>query len=157
MRHGAPILIAALALVACRGEAAPEVAATIPLTIEAAGAPAGGGTRHRFRVEVARTPAEQQKGLMYRPALAPDAGMLFAPYPPEGGAPRVASFWMKDTPSSLDIIFIRSDRTIATIAENTVPLSEAPVSSGEPVSAVLELRGGRAAQLGLQEGDRVSW
>lgn len=150
-------MLAALALVACRGEVAggndAAATATIPLTIQSAGA----GEGHRFRVEVARTPAEQQKGLMFRPPLGPDAGMLFAPYPAEGGAPRVASFWMKDTPSSLDIIFIRPDRTIVTIAENTVPLSQAPVSSGEPVSAVLELRGGRSAELGLAEGDRVAW
>ncbi|WP_420038516.1 DUF192 domain-containing protein [Sphingomonas hankookensis] len=115
------------------------------------------GTAHRFVVEVAATEAQQQQGLMYRPPLAPDAGMLFAPYPPDGGPPRVANFWMRNTPSPLDILFIRPDRTIATIAENTVPFSEAPVPSGEPVSAVLELGGGRAAELGIAAGDKVSW
>lgn len=64
---------------------------------------------------------------------------------------------MKDTPSPLDIIFIRADGTIARIAENTTPFSEVPVTSGEPVAAVLELRGGRTAELGIAEGDRVSW
>jgi uncharacterized membrane protein (UPF0127 family) len=83
--------------------------------------------------------------------------MLFAPYPADGGPPREASFWMKDTPSPLDIVFIRQDGTIATIAEQTTPYSEVPVSSGEPVAAVLEIRGGRAAELGLAEGDRVRW
>ena len=115
------------------------------------------GTAHRFVVEVAATEAQQQQGLMYRPPLAPDAGMLFAPYPPDGGPPRVANFWMRNTPSPLDILFIRPDRTIATIAENTVPFSEAPVPSGEPVSAVLELGGGRAAELGIAAGDKVTW
>ena len=115
------------------------------------------GTAHRFVVEVAATEAQQQQGLMYRPPLAPDAGMLFAPYPPDGGPPRAANFWMRNTPSPLDILFIRPDRTIATIAENTVPFSEAPVPSGEPVSAVLELGGGRAAELGIAAGDKVSW
>jgi uncharacterized membrane protein (UPF0127 family) len=93
---------------------------------------------------------------MFRAPLPDNAGMLFAPYPPDGGPPREAHFWMKDTPSPLDIVFIRPDRTIATI-ETTTPFSEVPVASGEPVSAVLELRGGRAAELGLAEGDRVTW
>ncbi|KTT92427.1 hypothetical protein NS355_17855, partial [Sphingomonas yabuuchiae] len=47
--------------------------------------------------------------------------------------------------------------TIARMAENTVPFSEAPVPSGEPVAAVLELVGGRSAELGISEGDSVSW
>jgi hypothetical protein len=64
---------------------------------------------------------------------------------------------MKNTPSPLDILFIRPDGTIARIAENTVPQSEAQIPSGEPVSAVLELRGGRALDLGISEGDHVSW
>lgn len=115
------------------------------------------GTAHRFTVEVAATEPQQQQGLMYRPPLAPDAGMLFAPYPPDGGPPRAANFWMRNTPSPLDILFIRPDRTIATVAENTVPFSETPVPSGEPVSAVLELGGGRAAELGIAAGDKVTW
>jgi uncharacterized membrane protein (UPF0127 family) len=64
---------------------------------------------------------------------------------------------MRNTPSSLDIVFIRPDGTIARIAENTVPLDETPLASGEPVAAVLEVRGGRMAELGLGEGDRVQW
>lgn len=94
---------------------------------------------------------------MFRTVIAPDGGMLFAPYPADGGPPREASFWMKDTPSPLDIIFIRPDHSIARIAENTTPFSEESVSSGEPVSAVLELRGGRSAELGIGEGDQVRW
>ena len=154
MRALASFAALALALPGCKGESAPAAAATpatIPLTIE------GGGKRHAFRVEVARTPAAQQRGLMFRPPLADDAGMLFAPYPPEGGPPREASFWMKDTPSPLDIVFIRADGTIATVAADTIPYSEVPVTSGEPVAAVLELRAGRAAELGIAEGDKVTW
>jgi len=113
------------------------------------------GTRE-FRVEMARTAAEQERGLMFRTDIPKDGGMLFAPYPPDGAPPRAASFWMKNTPTPLDIIFIRPDGTIATIAENTVPFSEAPIPSGEPVSAVLEILGGRAAELGIAEGDRVT-
>ena len=112
---------------------------------------------HRFTVEIARTPQEQQRGLMFRTVIPADGGMLFTPYPPAGGAPRAANFWMKDTPSPLDIVFIRADRTIARIAENTVPFSEAMIPSGEPVDAVLEINSGRAAELGIEEGDSVSW
>lgn len=129
----------------------PDAARLVALTIT------GARGVHRFRVERAKTAAEQERGLMFRSALPADGGMLFAPYPPEGGGPRQAIFWMKNTPSPLDIVFIRPDRTIARIAENTVPFSEAPIPSGEPVAAVLELNAGRAAALGLSEGDRVAW
>lgn len=154
MRRAA-LLLALASLAACKGGDAPAAdataRATVPLTVESH------GKRHAFRVEVAKTEAQQQRGLMFRAPLPDDGGMLFAPYPPDGGAPREAKFWMKDTPSPLDIVFIRADGTIATIAENTTPYSEVPVTSGEPVAAVLELRGGRAAELGLAEGDRVTW
>ncbi|MBA3512692.1 DUF192 domain-containing protein [Sphingomonas sp.] len=118
----------------------------VPLTIRSASA------THRFTVEVARSPQEQANGLMHRQSLAPDRGMLF-PYDP----PQPASFWMKNTLIPLDIIFIRADGTIARIAANTVPLSLQPVPSLEPVAAVLEIAGGRAAELGIAPGDRVSW
>lgn len=110
------------------------------------------GRTHRFVVEVARTPDEQAQGLMYRRSLGPNEGMIF-PFP----SPRPASFWMRDTLIPLDMIFVREDGTIARIAANTVPLSEETVSSGEPVAAVLEIRGGRAAELGIRAGDRVLW
>jgi uncharacterized membrane protein (UPF0127 family) len=112
---------------------------------------------HAFKVEVAKTPAEQEKGLMFRTNIPKDEGMIFSPYPGEGGPPRDANFWMKNTPSPLDIIFIRADGTIARIAENTVPFSEVPIPSGEPVAAVLEINGGRSGELGIAEGDKVSW
>ncbi len=89
---------------------------------------------------------------MHRQSLAPNAGMLF-PY----DVPQPASFWMKNTLIPLDMIFIRADGTIARIAANTVPHSLQSVESGEPVAAVLEIAGGRSAQLGIAEGDRVSW
>ena len=133
------------------GAGADQAKALIPVTITSANGP------HVFRVERAVTAAQQAQGLMYRTDLKPDGGMLFHPYPAEGGAPREASFWMKNTPTPLDILFIRADGTIATIAENTVPFSEAPVTSREPVNAVIELVGGRAADLGIAEGDTVTW
>lgn len=120
--------------------------ALLPLAIHSADA-----TR-RFEVEVAMTPAEQAQGLMFRKALGPDAGMLFPMDPP-----RTASFWMKNTLIPLDMLFIRTDGTIAFIGANAQPYSQEPVSAGFPVAAVLELAGGRAAALGIKEGDRVSW
>ncbi|MDF2493443.1 DUF192 domain-containing protein [Sphingomonas sp.] len=147
-----------LGAAACTGQDAAATAgderaraALTEVTITSANGP------HVFRVELADTQDKQQRGLMFRTDIPKDGGMLFAPYPPEGGGPREASFWMKNTPSPLDIIFIRPDGTIARIAENTVPFSEAQVPSGEPVSAVLELNGGRSAELGIAEGDKVSW
>ena len=112
---------------------------------------------HAFAVELAKSAEEQERGLMFRTDIPENGGMLFAPYPPTGGPPKAANFWMKNTPSPLDILFIRPDGTIARIAENTVPQSEALIPSGEPVSAVLELRGGRVLDLGIAEGDRVTW
>ena len=108
--------------------------------------------KHAFRVETAKTPAEQERGLMFRTELAADRGMLF-PYDP----PRPVSFWMKNTYIPLDMLFIRADGTIARIAENTVPESLDPVSAGEPVAAVLEIAGGNAAAQGIAVGDKVTW
>ena len=152
MRASALFLLIALAAAGCRPvEPVPAtqssaVAPTLALSIATSG-----GAR-LFQVEVARTEAEQAKGLMYRTSLAPDAGMLFLFDPP-----RPASFWMKNTYIPLDMLFIRADGTIARVAANTTPHSLEPVGVGEDVAAVLEIAGGRAAQLGIAEGDTVSW
>lgn len=143
-----------LALAGCGGgapaarDAAPE---KVVVTIT------GEGGRHRFTVEQAETAAAQERGLMYRTDIPADGGMLFHPYPPDGGAPRAATFWMKNTPMPLDILFIRPDGTIARIAEQSPPFSQTPIPSGEPVAAVLEIRGGRALDLDISAGDTVRW
>lgn len=111
---------------------------------------------HVFQAEIAASVDAQERGLMYRTNIPKDGGMLFAPYPPKGG-PKVANFWMKNTPSALDIIFIARDGTIDAIAANAEPFSETVLSSAHPVSAVLEINAGRAAELGIVVGDRVSW
>jgi uncharacterized membrane protein (UPF0127 family) len=118
---------------------------TEPLTIHSANG------AHGFTVEIARTPDQQEIGLMFRRSLPPDRGMIF-PYDP----PFPASFWMKNTLIPLDMIFIRADGRIARIAQG-VPESLDPVPAGEPIAAVLEIRGGRSAELGIREGDRVDW
>lgn len=153
------VVLAALAAmpIGCRAEpqgsvqagaarTAPSGLELVPLEISS------GGRRHAFMVEVARTPQEQAQGLMFRERLGANEGMVF-PFP----TPRPASFWMKNTLIPLDMIFVRSDGSIARIAANTVPQSLDPVGVSEPVAAVLELRGGRSAELGIVEGDRVSW
>ena len=81
-----------------------------------------GAKAHGFVVEVARTPEQQERGLMFRQSLGDNQGMIF-PYDP----PVPASFWMKNTLIPLDMIFIRPDHTIARVADNTVPLSLEPV------------------------------
>jgi uncharacterized protein len=107
---------------------------------------------HKFTTEIAGTTMEQAKGMMFRTEMPDDTAMIF-PFP----EPKPASFWMKNTVIPLDIIFIRPNGSIESIAENTVPYSTAPVLSGEPVGAVLEIRGGLAAELGIQADDTVAW
>lgn len=106
---------------------------------------------HRFAAEVAATQEEQARGLMFRTHLGPDEAMIF---PRQGD---VASFWMKNTPLPLDIIFIGRDRKIINIAAETTPYSLDSVSALGPTSAVLEIPGGRAAELGIEPGDTVEW
>jgi uncharacterized membrane protein (UPF0127 family) len=118
----------------------------VPLTIESSNG------EHRFTVEVARTPEEQAQGLMFRNSVPPDRGMIF-PYEP----PVQVSFWMKNTLVPLDMVFIGSDGKIGRIAANTTPMSLDPVASIDVAAAVLEIAGGRAAELGIKEGDKVSW
>ncbi len=106
--------------------------------------------RARFQVEIAATRAEQERGLMFRKSLAPDRGMLFI-----YKRPQPAAYWMKNTLIPLDIIFIQPDGKVLSIARNARPHDETPLPSGGLVLGVLELAGGRAAQLGLLPGDRV--
>jgi uncharacterized membrane protein (UPF0127 family) len=105
---------------------------------------------HTIKIEVARTPDQQARGLMFRTSLADDHGMLF-PH----DEPRELSMWMRNTYISLDMVFIRPDGVIHRIAERTEPLSDKVVSSNGDVSAVLELAAGSADRLGLKPGDRV--
>ena len=88
---------------------------------------------------------------MFTRTLGPNQGMIF-PYDP----PQEVSFWMKNTLIPLDMVFIRADGTIARVA-TARPLDETPVPAGEPVAAVLEIHGGRAAELGIRRGDKVEW
>lgn len=107
-----------------------------------------GSEAHAFEVEVVDTDATRSRGLMFREELAPNAGMLF-----DFIDERPVSFWMENTFIPLDMIFARSDGTIARVHANAVPQDRSPIPSGEPVQFVLEIPGGRAAELGIEAGD----
>ncbi len=115
-----------------------------PLSIETSGGPVG------FLVEMARTPAEQSRGLMFREQVPPGTGMLFVHQ-----RPRPVSMWMKNTPTSLDMLFIDEGGTIESIATRTTPFSESIISSEGPVAGVLEILAGEAERLGIEAGDHV--
>jgi len=103
-----------------------------------------------FKAEVAADFASQERGLMHRKTLPASAGMLF-----DFHKPQYENFWMKDTALSLDLIFIRQNGTISSIAPNALPYSETTIPSAEPVRAVLEINGGRAALLGIEPDQHV--
>ena len=138
----------------------------LALTLFAASAPPGGRALHAaelqpleivtksgvrsFAVEMAVTAAELDRGLMHRTELPEGHGMLF-----DFKADQPLTMWMKDTPLSLDMIFIAGNGTIVRIAESTTPLSTRTIGSGAPARAVLEVIGGTARKLGIAPGDRV--
>jgi uncharacterized membrane protein (UPF0127 family) len=126
------------------GDSIGPTAPTEVLTIETHNGPV------RLNVEIADDEAERNQGLMYRDPLPDDRGMLFHFQEPEH-----ASFWMRNTPSSLDIIFIGVDGRILNIAVHTTPYSDAAVPAVGLTRGVLEIRAGRAEELGLRPGDRV--
>jgi uncharacterized membrane protein (UPF0127 family) len=108
------------------------------------------GKTHRFAVELAVTPDEQQQGLMFRRTMAADTGMLFLNDPP-----RAMTMWMRNTFLPLDMIFFDARGRVTRIVERTVPHSEAIIPSGGTVRGVLEVNAGTAARLGLKPGDRL--
>lgn len=136
-----------------RAEAAPVAAVhpvsgltVVPLTVTTASG------AHVFKVEVAASPGEQERGLMFRAVMGADEGMIF----PMAPARRTA-FWMKNTVISLDIIFVGADHKVLNVAANAVPYDLNPLPSAGDAAAVLELIGGRAATIGLKPGDTVNW
>ncbi|MDO9708589.1 DUF192 domain-containing protein [Paracraurococcus lichenis] len=143
----------ALLLLAALAAAGPVAAQTQPqpkLPEEPLAIVTRDGKRHDFEVEMALTPEQQMVGLMFRPSVAPDEGMLF-----DWGSPRESAMWMRNTITSLDMLFIAQDGRIIRIAERTVPYSLASIESRGPVRATLEVAAGTAERLGLRVGDRV--
>ena len=105
---------------------------------------------HVIEIEVAETTEEKALGLMYRPKVPPNTGMLF-PY----ATAQELTMWMRNTYASLDMIFIKADGAVHRIEYGTEPLSERVIASQGLVTAVLELAAGEAQRLGLKPGDRV--
>jgi len=127
-------------------EVAMNLGQTLPISAQTAIA------GHTIELEVARTRQQQAIGLMYRTTLADDRGMLF-PFTP----PQPVSFWMENTLIPLDMIFLW-DGVVKAIAANAPPCTTNSCSTYGPktlIDQVIELRGGRAAQLGLKVGDQV--
>jgi uncharacterized protein len=130
------VLVLMLPLAACSDEGR--------LTIESRG-----GT-HSFSVEIVDTPETRAQGLMYREALAPDTGMLF-----DFKESRPVSFWMRNTLIPLDMIFITAEGLVANVHAQARPHDPTSIPSDGPVMFVLEIPGGRAAELGIAAGDKV--
>lgn len=153
--------LAAMGLAACSPDAGGEVAEVetapsvathpvsgleiIPVTITT------GESSHVIQAELAATPQDQARGLMFRNELGPDEGMIF-PYPDV----RPLSFWMRNTVIPLDLIFIDEANTVINIGKG-VPYSETSIASERPGIAVLELYEGRAEELGIEPGDTIEW
>ena len=110
------------------------------------------GRNVSFVVEIADTPSKREMGLQYRRDLAADRGMIFL-FPTQSQQ----SFWMKNTPLPLDMIFINRERKIVGIVEQTVPFSLDPRSVTAPSQFVLEINGGLAKRHGIKAGDAVGF
>ena len=162
-RLTATVALLASALAACSPQAASDTREGAPAADAGTPTHAVSGLRvvpvtvttdrgeHRFATELAESAEDQARGLMFRTELGPNEAMIF---PREGD---VASFWMKNTPLPLDIIFVGQDGRIINIAAQTTPYSTQSVSAEGPTGAVLEIAGGRAAELGIEPGDKVEW
>jgi uncharacterized membrane protein (UPF0127 family) len=144
LRAAAAVALVALACASKKG-GEPAAAPQPRVIVETAA-----GARHRVDVELARTDPERRQGLMDRPSLPDDAGMLFV-----FDAPSLQSFWMKNTLIPLDMIFIDDAGTIVGIVESAEPRTLTPRSVGKPSRYVLEVNGGWSKAHGVRAGDRV--
>ena len=107
-------------------------------------------SRESFAVEIADTPESRAQGLMYREAMAPDAGMLFV-----YEKPTHPSFWMENTLIPLDMIFVDATGVVTRVHDSAQPLDRTPIDGGPGVQYVLEINGGVSKQLGIKPGDKV--
>ncbi len=120
----------------------------IPVTITSVD-----GTSHVIAAEYAVEAPDQGRGLMFRAEMGADEGMLFD----YEDSPHTLSFWMRNTVIPLDLVFIDTERRVLNIAANAQPYSEERIVSAGVAGAVLELNGGRAAELGIAPGDKIAW
>ena len=106
----------------------------------------------RLAIEIAEGDSARARGLMDRRSLPARGGMLFL-----SDDEKEQTFWMKNTPLPLDIMFITADSQIVSIVPRTRPLSQDIISSGQPAQYVLEVRAGFTDRYGIEVGHRVSW
>ncbi|MGO9061061.1 MAG: DUF192 domain-containing protein [Candidatus Binataceae bacterium] len=131
-----------LALLQCAHSQGPQLAVVGP----------GNQQRATVNIELAQTGAQRERGLMYRPELAPDAGMLFI-----FTAPEHASFWMHNTQIPLDMVFAGSDRRVIGIIPDTEPYSDARLEVNGESQYVLEVNAGFCKEHGVSVGDRLEF
>jgi uncharacterized membrane protein (UPF0127 family) len=106
--------------------------------------------KYEFVVDVALSPSQQSRGLMFRHKLDTNSGMLFFHQ-----REIVASMWMHNTYIPLDMLFIDSSGKIVHIFYSATPHSQAIISYDQPVRAVLELAAGVVNTHGIRIGDEV--
>jgi uncharacterized membrane protein (UPF0127 family) len=129
-------------------EPKPENAPTFPhasMTIQR-----NNGPTYLYDIEVATSSEQEAYGLMFRRVLLQNTGMIFLYQSDQD-----IHMWMKNTFIPLDMLFVRRDGIIAKIMTHTIPFDLTPLSSGEPVRAVVEINGGDADRLGLEPGDKI--
>jgi uncharacterized membrane protein (UPF0127 family) len=108
--------------------------------------------RAAIHIEIADSSTTRTKGLMGRMLKDDAEGMLFVFEIPE-----IRNFWMRNTPGSLDMIFVSEDGWVRNIAERTMPLSDQTYSSADPASYVVEVKGGFARRFGIDHRCRIRW
>lgn len=143
---------ATVSLPSCKNSGAPRPATGIADASSASVVIDTEARQLTFLVELARTPDERERGLMFREHLAPDAGMLFVF---EHSSPQ--TFWMKNTLIPLDMIFISPEKEIVGIVANAEPLTLTARGVFEPSQFVLEIGGGLSARLGIRKGQRLQF
>jgi uncharacterized protein len=143
---------AIVSLPACKSDGQKAAPASAPAAAAARVAIDTGERKIVFRVEVALTPEEHARGLMYRTQLATDAGMVFV-----FDQPQIQRFWMKNTLIPLDMIFIGADNRIVGVVESAAPQTEDERLVHAPSQYVLEIGGGLSARLGIHAGQPVDF
>ena len=109
------------------------------------------GVSAKFNVEVAVSPEEKARGLMYRESMPMFSGMLFV-----YSQPQRVSFWMRNTLIPLDMVFIGADGIVRHVHENAQPLDETGIPGGsDDIQYVLELNGGLARMLNIAPGAEI--
>ena len=149
-RRAGRVAVAALVLLAGLGPAGSDADDTVVFARDRLTIETSDGRSHRFEVELAVTPRQRARGLMFRREMAPHEGMLFV-FEEEDHR----SFWMKNTLLALDLIFIDRWGAIVGVARDAVPLDPTPIPSGVPAAGVLEVLAGTVDRLSLAVGDRV--